>query len=87
MLAKEVQDIDMNINDNIESCDRTITTLEHIRNDSDGLANQILAAKTVAEQNGIDPDYEFSRHYHVRKMPRHIDDQPETAANLGVVDH
>jgi hypothetical protein len=86
-LTKQVQDIDMNIIDTIEILNATITTLEHIRNDSDGLDNQILAAKTVAEQNGIDPDYEFSRHHHVRKVPRRIDDQPETAANLGLVDH
>ena len=65
-LTKQVQDIDMNIIDTIEILNATITTLEHIHNDSDGLDNQILAAKTVAEQNGIDPDYEFSRHHRVR---------------------
>ena len=86
-LTKEVQDIQINVIDTIESLDATITTLEHIRNDSDGLNNQILAVKTVAEQNGIDPDNEFSKHDRVRKMPRRIDDRPETTASLGLEDH
>ena len=86
-LTKEVQDIEINVIDTIESLDAAITALEHIHNDSDGLNNQILAAKTVAEQNGIDPDNEFSRHDRVRKMPRGIDDRPETTASLGLGDH
>ena len=66
---------------------QTSTGNHFITSDSDGLGNQIFAAKTVAEQNGIDPEYEFIRHHRVRKVPRCIDDQPETAANLGLVDH
>lgn len=77
----------MNIIDTIESFKATITTLEHIRNDSDGLDNQIQAAKSVAEQHGIDPDAEYNRHHRQRNKPRRIDDQPETAANLSLVDH
>ena len=86
-LTKEVQDIEINVIDTIESLDATITTLEHIRNNSDGLNSQILAAKTVADQNGIDPDYEFSKHDRVRKMPRRVDDRPETTVSLDLVDH
>jgi hypothetical protein len=56
----------MNIIDTIEILNATITTVQHIRNVSNVLDNQILAAKTVAERNGIDPDYEFSRHHRVR---------------------
>ena len=62
-LTKEVQSIEMNVIDTIESLKATITTLEHIRNKSDDLDNQIQAAKTVAEQHGIDPDAEYNRHH------------------------
>jgi hypothetical protein len=86
-LTKEVQSIEMNVIDTIESLKATITTLEHIRNKSDDLDNQIQAAKTVAEQHGIDPDAEYNRHHRQRKRPRRIDDQPETAANLSLLDH
>jgi hypothetical protein len=55
-LTTEVQGIDMNIIDTIESFKATITTLEHIRNDSEGLGNQIQSTKSVAEQHGIAPD-------------------------------
>ena len=85
-LTKEVQDIEINVIDTVESLNATITTLEHIRNDSDGLNSEILAAMTVAEQKGIDPDYKFSKHDHVRKMPRRVDDRPQTKC-LGLVDH
>jgi hypothetical protein len=60
---------------------------EHIRNDSEGLENQIQATKSVAEQHGIDPDDEYNRHHHQRKKPRRIDGHPETAANLCLVEH
>ncbi|CAB3997317.1 Hypothetical predicted protein [Paramuricea clavata] len=83
----EVQGIDMNIIDAIESFKATITTLEHIRNDSEGLENQIQPTKSVAEQHGIDPDDEYNRHHRQRKKPRGIDDHPETAANLCLVEH
>ncbi len=38
-LTKEVQSIEMNVIDTIESLKATITTLEHIRNNSDNLDN------------------------------------------------
>ncbi len=41
----------------------------------------------MAEQHGIDPDAEYNRHHRQRKRPRRIDDQPETAANLSLLDH
>ncbi|CAB3989752.1 zinc finger MYM-type 1-like [Paramuricea clavata] len=86
-LTTEVQGIEMNIIDTIESFKTTITTLEHIRNDGEGLKNQIQATKSVAEQHGIDPDDEYNRHHRQRKKPRRIDDHPETAANLCLVEH
>ncbi len=43
--------------------------------------------KTVAEQHDIDPDTEYNRHHCQRKRPRRIDDQPEMAANLSLLDH
>ena len=77
----------MNIIDTIESLEATITTLELICNDSDGLDNQIRAAKIVAERNGIDPGYEFSGHHRVQKVPHCNDGRLETAANLGLVEY
>lgn len=86
-LTTEVQGIDINIIDTVESFKATITTLEHIRNDSDGLDNQIQAAKIVAEEHHIDPDAEYDQHHRQRKKPRRIDDHSETAAKLSLVNH
>ncbi|KAK6169041.1 hypothetical protein SNE40_020169 [Patella caerulea] len=86
-LTTEVQGIDMNIIDTIESFRATITALEHIRNDSDGLEHQIQATMSVAEQNGVDPGDEYNRHHRQSKKARRIDDHPETAASLSLVEH
>ena len=86
-LTTDIQSINMNIIDTIDSFKATISTLEHIRNDNDGLENQVHASKSFWEQYGTDPDTEYNRHYRQRKKPRRIDDNPETAANLCLVNH
>ena len=58
-LTTEVQDIDKNIINAVESFKATITPFEHIRNCGDGLENQMQIAKVFAEQYNVDPDAEY----------------------------
>ena len=55
-LTTEIQSINMNIIDTTDSFKATISTLEQIRNNNDGLDNQIHGSKSFAEQHGIDPN-------------------------------
>ena len=50
----------------------------------DGMNAEIKAAASFAEKLGIDVDSDFQRHHRQRRVPRRIDDKPDTAANLDV---
>ncbi len=44
ILTQEIQNIKINILDTLEAVQATITTLQHMRNDSNGLDQEIQAA-------------------------------------------
>lgn len=52
---------------------------------SDGILNeQITKCREFCTQYDIDPDEEFSKVHRKRKVPKRLDDNPETAADLSL---
>ncbi|CAB3986272.1 Hypothetical predicted protein [Paramuricea clavata] len=83
ILTKQVQSVNINIVDILESAKATISTLRHLHNDEQNVNNLITAAVKFSERHGVDANDEYQQHHHHRR-PTRVDERPETATNLNL---
>ena len=66
ILTKQVQSVNINIVDTLQSAKVTISTLCHLRDDEQNLNNLITAAVEFSERHGVDANGEYQRqHRHI----------------------
>ena len=66
MLTKQVQSVNINIVDTLQSAKVTISTLHHLRDDEQNLNNLITAVVEFSERHGVDANGEYQRqHRHI----------------------
>ena len=82
ILTKQVQSVNTNIVDTLESAKVTISTLCHLRDDEQNLNNLITAVVKFSECHGVDANGEYQRQHRHRRPTRRVDKRPETAMNL-----
>ena len=68
-----------------ENVSAVIATLQRVREDKNGLNDQIKAVSSFAESIGIDP--EFQKRHRKRSRPQKVDEHPETVVTLPLIDH
>lgn len=86
ILTKQVENVDINIVDTLESAKATISTLRHLRNDEENLNNQISASLDFAERHDVNVIDKYQRHHRPRRPSRRVDERPETATRLSLND-
>ena len=86
ILTKQVQSVNINIVDTLESAKVTISTLRHLRDDEQNLNNLITAAVEFSERHGVDANGEYQRQHRLRRPTRRVDERPETATSLTLED-
>ncbi len=82
ILTQEIQSVEINILVTLEAAQATIATLQHVRDDFNGLGQEILAALVFSEKCGIDGKAQFEKHHRPRRIPNRIEERPENAALL-----
>ena len=73
ILTKQVQSVNINIVDTLESAKVTISTLRHLRDDEQNLNNLITAAVEFSECHGVDANGEYQRQHRHRRPTRRVD--------------
>ena len=81
ILTKQVQSVNINIVDTLESAKPT-STLHYLRDDKQNVNNLITAAVKLFERHGVDANDEYRRHHRHGRPTRRVDERPETAKNL-----
>ena len=74
----------MNIIDDLEALDATISTLKYLREKEEDINRQIEAAVAFSGQHGVVAESEFATRHRHRVTPRRIDDTPENAVLFGL---
>ena len=64
ILTKQVQSVNINIVDTLQSSKVTISTLHHLRDDKQNLNNLIIAVVEFSERHGVDANGEYQRQHH-----------------------
>ena len=82
ILTQEIQSVQINIFDTLEAAQATIATLQHMRDDFNGLDKEIQAALVFGKKCGIDGKAQFHKHHRPRRIPARIDETPENAASI-----
>ncbi len=83
VLTESLQKEDLNIIDALEALNGTVKSLQDIRKD-EGIANQIQASTDVLSGKDVDAAGEFAKLHRPRSRPRHLDDNPESAAEISI---
>ncbi|XP_050064149.1 uncharacterized protein LOC126552989 [Aphis gossypii] len=75
---------ELNICDAYVLINSTIKSLENIRSDTKNIDSLIESSKITSESFGIDPERDFKRHHHTRKIPKRIENNADnsTVENL-----
>ncbi|KAJ8032436.1 Zinc finger MYM-type protein 1 [Holothuria leucospilota] len=81
-LVEKLQKVDVNVSDAAALVEATMKVLDQIRSNDKTMTDLIEASCNFAEQLGIDPERQFSRHHHQRKVPWRLDDRTDTSAHL-----
>lgn len=63
----------------------TINSLENIRSDTKNIDSLIESPKITSESFGIDPERDFKRHHHTRKIPKRIDNNADNCATIDLL--
>ena len=85
VLTESLQKEDLNIVDALEAVNGTVKSLEDIRKDDEGISNQIQASTDVLSRNDVDAPAEFAKLHRPRRRPRRLDDNPESAAEMSMM--
>ncbi|KAJ8049618.1 hypothetical protein HOLleu_02441 [Holothuria leucospilota] len=80
--VENLQKVDVNVLDAAALVEATMKVLDQIRSNDKTMTDHIEASCNFAKQISIDPERQFSRHHHQRKVPRRLDDRPDTSAHL-----
>ncbi|CAB3993563.1 zinc finger MYM-type 1-like [Paramuricea clavata] len=83
-MTETLQSEDLNVIDAITIVQSTVTNLQNVNDNIDGMNKEIQAAASFAEKLGVDVGTDFLRYHRQRKPSRRIDDNPSTTANLNV---
>ena len=86
VLTESLQKEDLNIVDAIEVLNGTIKSLQDIRNDDEAIVNQIQASIDVVSGKDVDAAGEFARLHRPRRRPRRLDENPESTADVAMID-
>ena len=81
-----LQKIDLDISNAIKLMELTKNALEKIRSD-DIFKLELEKSYDLCAQLNIDPEEDFQKHHRKRKIPKRLDENPETAATLTVAQH
>ena len=82
VLRESLQKENLNIVDALEAVNGTVKSLQDIRKDDEGISNQIQASNDVLARNDVDAPAEFVKLHRPRSRPRRLDDNPESAAEM-----
>ena len=85
VLTESLQKEDLNIVDALEAVNGTVKSLEDIRKDDEGISDQIQASTDVLSRNDVDSPAEFAKPHRPRRQPRRLDDNPESAAEMSMM--
>jgi hypothetical protein len=87
LLSDQLQKESLHVFDATLAIKGTISTLKKIRDDDLDFKRQIQASVTLAEDKfGISAKDHFARHHRPRRPPHRIDEHPETARNLQMME-
>ena len=82
VLKESLQKEYLNIVDALEAVNGTVKSLQDIRKDDEGISNQIQTSNDVLARNDVDTPAEFVKMHRPRSRPRRLDDDPESAAEM-----
>jgi hypothetical protein len=89
VLTESLQKEDLNIVDALEALNGTVKSLQDIRKDDEGIANQIQASTDMLSGKDVDAAGEFAKLHRPRsrprRRPRRLDDNPESAAEISMM--
>ncbi|XP_028394445.1 uncharacterized protein LOC114518638 [Dendronephthya gigantea] len=83
-LVVQLQSTELNILDATDLVEGTLSVMQKLQDDDKAMGNQIEASTTFARSIGIDPEIDFHHHHRPRRVPRRLDEQPESAAALSL---
>ena len=81
-LSDTLQREELNIIEAVEMTQATITSLERINGDEMAMTSKITAAKEYSKKLDVDAEADFARHHRTRRLPRRLDENPETTVVL-----
>ena len=80
MLADFLQGENIDMPGAVIAMESTLASLKRLRSSDNEVSDEIAAAMIFAKSLGIDPDSDFLRLHRARRIPRRLDDRPETAS-------
>ena len=84
-MTEALQAENLNIIDAMAIISATVENLKRINEDASAMDGEIQAGIQYATNLGGDPEAEFRRKHRTRRLPRRIDDNPETQAELTMI--
>jgi hypothetical protein len=85
VLTESLQKEDLNIVDALEALNGTVKSLQDIRKDDEGIANQIQASADVLSGKDMDAAGEFAKLHRPCSRPRRLDDNREFKEVLDIL--
>ncbi|XP_022161824.1 uncharacterized protein LOC111027719 [Myzus persicae] len=82
--SKKLEAKELNIIDASNLIEGTITSLENINKDYDGLDTIVDATLIFSSKIDIDPIADFKKHHHKRSIPKRIDSNPMTQLDFSL---
>lgn len=81
-LVEKLHLVDLNILDAADLVQATMKVVDQIRGNDQTMTDVIEASCHFANQLGIDPERQFSCHHRQRRVPRRLDDRPDTGVRV-----